>query len=175
MILPFADELPQIAKGVFVAEGAVIIGRVVIGEGSSVWYNAVLRGDVNRITIGRASNIQDGSVLHVDHNEDEGVWIGDDVTVGHGAIIHACHIDNATLIGMGAVILNGAHIESEAMIAAGAVVTPGCRVKHGMLYGGVPAKVLRPLTTEEIAHIHQSARNYHGYAAEHQKRKRQHT
>lgn len=172
MILPFAEQTPRIAEGVFIAEGAVVIGRVVIGTGSSVWYNAVLRGDVNDIVIGRDSNIQDGSVIHVDHNEDEGVWIGNSVTVGHGAIIHACRIDDAALIGMGATILNGAHIESEAMVAAGAVVTPGCRVARGMLYGGVPAKLLRPLTAEEIAHIHQSARNYRRYATEHQARKK---
>lgn len=168
MILPFAEEKPQIADDVFVAAGAVIIGRVIIGRGSSIWYNTVLRGDVNQITIGCESNIQDNCVIHVDHVESECVEIGDNVTVGHGAIIHACRIDNATLIGMGAVVLNGARIETEAMIAAGAVVVPGCRVESGMLYAGIPAKMLRRLTTEEISHIHQSARNYQRYATQHQ-------
>lgn len=168
MTLSFNGTTPRLAAGVFIAPGAIVIGKVTIGEGSSVWYNAVLRGDVNQITIGRATNIQDACVIHVDHREDEGVWVGDDVTIGHGAIIHACRIDNAALIGMGATILNGAHIETEVMVAAGAVVTPGRTLERGGLYGGVPAKQLRPLTTAEIASIHQSARNYQAYAAQHQ-------
>lgn len=167
MIISFKDSEPQIADGVFVARGAVVIGRVTIGAGSSVWYNCVVRGDVNSIVIGRASNIQDGCVVHVDHDDDEGTVVGDNVTIGHGAIIHACRIDDAVLIGMGAVVLNGAHVESEAMVAAGAVVTPRQRVERGSLYGGVPAKRIRALTAEEIAHIHQSARNYQHYAEEH--------
>ena len=163
----FQGVSPQIAQDVFVADGAVIIGRVSIMSGSSVWYNSVLRGDVNTISIGRASNIQDSSVIHVDHNESEGVIVGDNVTIGHGAIIHACRIEGVVLIGMGAVILNGAHIKSQSMIAAGAVVTPNTIVESGVLYAGVPAKRIRCLSKEEIVQIAQSAQNYQRYAAQH--------
>jgi len=166
-IIPFQGVVPQIAGDVFIGAGAMIIGRVTLKEESSVWYNSVLRGDVNDIVIGAGSNIQDNSVIHVDHAADEGVQVGDNVTIGHGAIIHACRIDDAALIGMGAVILNGAHIQGEAMIAAGAVVTPHTIVQSHMLYAGVPAKPIRSLSANEIQEIHQSAKNYQRYAAEH--------
>jgi len=134
---------PSIDATVFVARGAHIIGDVVIGEGASVWYNCVLRGDINRISIGKRSNIQDGTVIHLEN--DLGCSVGDDVTVGHRAILHGCTIEDGALIGMGAIVLNGAVIGKGAIVGAGAVVKEGMQVPPCTLVVGVPAKIVKSL------------------------------
>jgi carbonic anhydrase/acetyltransferase-like protein (isoleucine patch superfamily) len=142
----------------------MVIGEVRIGAQSSVWYQAVLRGDLRPVEVGDETNIQDGAVLHVTHEHP--CRIGSRVTVGHGAIVHACTVEDECLIGMGAVILDGAVVEKHSLVAAGAVVRPGFRVPSGHLAAGNPAQVKRPLTPEEIEGIHQSAREYVKLACE---------
>lgn len=149
---------PVLGAGVFVAPTAVLVGDVTVGEHSSVWFGAVLRGDLNRISIGRCTNIQDNCVLHI--TDVLPCVIGDYVTVGHGAIVHGCSIGNEVLIGMGAVILDGAVIEDQCIIGAGAVVTPGTRIPSGSLAVGTPAKVIRSLDPEERARFKQWAEEY---------------
>ena len=141
------EERPSVAASAFVARGAVVVGAVSLGEHSSVWFGAVLRGDINRIRVGNRSNIQDGAVVHV--SDDCEAVIGDDVTVGHRAVVHACEVGNEVLVGMGAILLDGCHIGARSVIAAGAVVPKGLRVPEGSLVIGVPAKVVRLLTAEE--------------------------
>ncbi|MGB9906898.1 MAG: gamma carbonic anhydrase family protein [Candidatus Saccharicenans sp.] len=143
----------------FVADRAVIIGRVIIKKGASIWYNAVLRADIADIVIGEFSNIQDNCVVHVDY--DTPTIIGDYVTVGHGAILHACKIGNNTLIGMGAVVLDRAIIPDNCLVAAGALIPPGKTFPSGTLILGNPAKVARTLTSEEIQHLHEHALSYY--------------
>lgn len=162
MIYSFKNEKPRIADSVFVAPNAIIIGAVEIGEHSSVWFNTVVRGDVNHIKIGERTNIQDGSILHVTYKE----WplqIGSNVTVGHGAILHGCTIEDNCLIGMGARILDGAHIGKFSLVAAGALVLEGDKVPENSLVAGVPAIVKRSLTEDEIERIRRSAERYVGY------------
>ncbi len=156
---------PQIASTAFVDPDAVVIGDVTIGEDSSLWPTVVARGDVQRIVIGRRTNIQDGSVLHVtaDNEFNPGghpLIIGDGVTVGHKAILHACTIGDYALIGMGATVLDGAVIGAKAMIGAGSVVSPGKQLEGGYLYLGIPAKQARPLTEKELAYLEFSAGHY---------------
>ncbi len=166
-LIGYQGVMPELGAGVFVAPGARVIGQVRLGGRASVWYNAVVRGDVAEIVIGAETNVQDNAVLHVDSGDGGQLEIGARVTIGHGAIVHACTIEELVLIGMGAVVLNGAHIETGAMVAAGAVVTPGVRVASGMLYGGVPAKALRELSDAEQAGLAESAAHYVAYAGEH--------
>ena len=142
------EQKQQIASTARVARGAVLVGEVTLGEESSVWYNAVVRADNAPIVIGARSNIQDCCVLHVD--EGHPIQIGDGVTVGHGAILHGCTIGDNSLIGMGAVVLNGAQIGKNCIIGASALVTQGMQVPDGSMLLGVPARVRRPLTEEEI-------------------------
>jgi len=162
MIHPFGGKIPQVHPSVFVAEGAEIIGDVEIGEDSSVWYNAVIRGDVNYIRIGARTNIQDGCLLHVRH-ELYPLLVGAGVTVGHGAILHACRVSDCCLIGMGAIVLDNAQIDSYSLVAAGAVVLNDTVVPGGSLVAGVPARVVRKLTPAECTMIETSAQNYIGY------------
>ncbi len=164
-IRPFKGKKPDIHPSVFVADGVHIIGDVRIGSDSSVWYNSVLRGDINSVIIGERTNIQDCTVLHV--TGELAVRIGSDVTVGHRAIVHGCTVGDHCLIGMGAVVLDNATIGAESLVAAGAVVLQNAVVPDGMLVAGVPAKVIRPLTTEEKEHIKASALNYVQYARGH--------
>ena len=145
--LEFLDREPTIHPSAFVAPGADLIGDVTIGEGSSVWYGCVLRGDINRIVVGARSNIQDGSVLHL--SDDFGVEIGDDVTIGHKALVHACTIEDGALIGMGAIIMDGAVVGARSIIGAGALVTAGTVIPPDSLVLGSPAKVVRELTEAE--------------------------
>jgi gamma-carbonic anhydrase len=163
-ILPFQGVTPTIGADVFIAPNATVIGDTVIGDQTSVWFNCVIRGDVHEIRIGSRTNIQDGTIIHVTGGK-LGTYIGSDITIGHGAILHACRLEDACFIGMGAVILDGAVVESGAMVAAGAVVTPGKRVKAGELWGGNPARMLRSLSPEEIAFFPVSAQNYVNLAA----------
>jgi len=154
-IRPFRGLTPKIHPDAFVAENAVIIGDVEIGAGSSIWYGCVLRGDVNKIRVGCNTNIQDGTVVHVNHDrsgEDYRVsgggmptFIGDNVTIGHMALIHACRLDSGSFVGMRAVVMDEAVIETGAMVAAGALVSPKKVVPTGQLWAGAPAKYLRDL------------------------------
>lgn len=148
----------KIAEWVYMAEGAQIVGDVTIGEGSSVWYNAVIRGDSNPITIGENTNVQDNAVLHTSHSHT--LSIGDNVTIGHGAIVHGCTIGNQVLIGMGAIILDGAIVEENCIIGAGALVTQNKVIPSGSLVFGNPAKVMREITEEEKAAILENANQY---------------
>jgi carbonic anhydrase/acetyltransferase-like protein (isoleucine patch superfamily) len=147
----FRGAEPRIAASAWLAPGAVVVGDVEIGEDSSVWYGAVVRGDVNSIRIGVRCNIQDQATVHVTQDRFP-VWIADEVTVGHRAVVHGCRVENGALIGIGAVVLDGAVIGAGALVAAGAVVTPGSVIESGMLAVGVPAKPVRRLSAEERAH-----------------------
>ncbi|SHI44852.1 Carbonic anhydrase or acetyltransferase, isoleucine patch superfamily [Malonomonas rubra DSM 5091] len=164
MLHPFKGITPQLGNDVFLVDSAEVIGDVHIGEQSSLWFNVVVRGDVNFIRIGKRSNIQDGSVVHVTHKKNP-TWVGDDVTVGHNVTLHGCRIGDRCLIGMGAVIMDAAVVEDDAMVAAGALVTPGTLVRSGTLFAGSPARFKRELTAEEIAGLKQSAENYLNYVA----------
>jgi carbonic anhydrase/acetyltransferase-like protein (isoleucine patch superfamily) len=169
MIMPYRGVAPQIAADAFIAPTAVVIGDVQIGAEASIWFGCVLRGDSNSIRIGSRTNIQDGTVIHVNH-EREGAagtktTIGADVTVGHMALLHACTIEDGAFIGMKACLMDGVHVESGAMVAAGALVTPGKRIRKGELWAGSPAKLMRPLTDAEMAYFAYSARHYCQVAA----------
>ncbi|OLE42161.1 MAG: gamma carbonic anhydrase family protein, partial [Nitrospirae bacterium 13_1_20CM_2_62_14] len=154
---------PTIAASAFIEETAVVIGDVVIGEESSVWFHAVVRGDVHSIRIGKRTNIQDLSVVHVTHDTHPTV-LGDDVTVGHHVVLHGCTIKNRVLIGMGALIMDGAVIGEDCIVGAGALVTERTIVPPKSLILGAPAKVKRPVTEAELAWIRESAQNYVKYA-----------
>jgi carbonic anhydrase/acetyltransferase-like protein (isoleucine patch superfamily) len=154
----YLDYEPEIAPDVFLAPGVHIIGRVKIGEGSSIWFNSVARGDVNQITIGRNTNIQDNATVHVDDKYP--TVIGDHVLVGHKAILHGCTVEDGSMIGMGAILLDGSHVEKNAMVGAGSLVRQGDRIPAGMLAIGTPAKVVRELKTKEIARIHEMVQIY---------------
>ena len=149
---------PDIHPSAFVAPGAVVRGEVHLAENSSVFYNAVLRGDRAPISIGEGTNIQDNCVVHVEY--DLPVTVGKNVTVGHGAILHGCTIGNETLIGMGAIVLNGAQIGKSCLIGAGALVTQNAVIPDGCMAVGSPARVKRPLTPEEMDGLRQSAADY---------------
>jgi carbonic anhydrase/acetyltransferase-like protein (isoleucine patch superfamily) len=162
VLRPFRSIFPVVHESAFVDQSAQIIGDVHIGAESSVWMNVVVRGDVNHIRIGARTNIQDGTIVHVMRETHPSV-IGDDVTVGHGAVVHGCTIENRCLIGMGAVVLNGCRIGTGSIVAAGAVLPEGMVVPPGSMVMGVPAKVRRPLTTEEDTSIKWYADNYVRY------------
>ncbi|MGE5516350.1 MAG: gamma carbonic anhydrase family protein [Bacteroidota bacterium] len=165
LILPYQGTLPTIDSECFIAPNATVIGDVVIGKGTNVWFNVVIRGDVHEIRIGERTNIQDGTIVHVTSGK-FGTYIGSDITIGHGAVLHACTLEDGCFIGMGATILDGAVVESGAMVAAGAVVTPGKRVKSGELWAGNPAKMMRELKPEDVAFFPRSADNYVKLAAQ---------
>ncbi|MCX7974093.1 MAG: gamma carbonic anhydrase family protein [Candidatus Aminicenantes bacterium] len=155
-------EPSEIHPEAFIADGAKVIGRVILKKGASLWFNAVVRADLAEIIIGEESNVQDNVVIHVE--KDKPTIIGDRVTIGHGAILHACHIGNDSLIGMGSIILDGASIGSNCLVAAGSVVPPQKSFPDGWLIMGIPAKAVRELTPEEKEIITSSARRYHLYA-----------
>ncbi len=162
-LFPYDGKSPKLDKTVAVFPGVKIVGDVTIGAGSSIWFNTVIRGDVHYVRIGENTNIQDLSMLHVTNGKFP-LNIGNDVTVGHGAKIHGCTVEDLTLIGIGAVLLDGSYIETKSIVAAGAVVRQGFRVPSGTLVAGVPAKVVRELTDEEIAYFEISAKHYAEYA-----------
>ena len=143
------EHQPRLAATAWAAPGSVLVGAVTLAEEASVWYTAVLRGDINHVIVGERSNIQDGAVLHV--SDDFACEVGALVTVGHRAIVHACKVGDETLVGMGAIILDGAEIGPRCMIGAGALVTKGARIPEGSLVVGSPARVVRSLTAEERA------------------------
>ncbi len=164
MIYSYKDCTPDISKSVFIAPNATIIGDIVIGEESSIWFNVVVRGDVNSVRIGSRTNIQDSAALHVTYQK-AALNIGNNVTVGHAAILHGCSIEDHCLIGMGARILDGARIGRNCLVAAGALILQGDKVSSNSLVAGVPAIVKRSLTDEEIAEIQSSADRYVKYSA----------
>lgn len=163
MIIPYKGKYPKIDKSVFICEGAKIIGDVVLEKDVSVWFNVVIRGDVNYVKVGKRTNVQDGSVLHVTHNKYP-LIIGSDVTIGHNATVHACIIKDFVLIGMGSIVLDNALVNSNVIIAAGSLVRENFIVPERVLVAGVPAKIVRELKEEEIGNIQQSALNYVGYS-----------
>lgn len=168
MIQKFEDIQPRIHASVFVAPSAWIIGETEIGEGSSVWFGSVIRGDVNYIKIGERTNIQDLSMLHVTNREaplPAPLVIGDDVTIGHRVVVHGCTIGNRCLIGMGSIILDRAVIEDDCMIGAGSVVTPGTKIPAGHMAFGSPAKIIRPLREDEKQMLVLSAAHYRHLAS----------
>jgi carbonic anhydrase/acetyltransferase-like protein (isoleucine patch superfamily) len=159
MIRSYQGKLPRLGEGAFVEQSAQVIGDVEIGKNSSVWFNAVVRGDVYYIRIGENTNIQDASVLHVTRDR-YATLVGDYVTVGHGVILHGCTIDAHCLIGMGAIILDRVKVGQGSIVGAGAVVTQGLEIPPGSLVIGSPAKIARPLSPEEIKGIDRYAENY---------------
>jgi carbonic anhydrase/acetyltransferase-like protein (isoleucine patch superfamily) len=150
LLLPYDHHRPRVHSSAWIAPGATLVGDVEIGADSSVWYGCVLRGDVHRIRVGARSNLQDGCVVHVTAGR-FAAELGDEVTVGHRAVVHGCRVGDGALIGIGALILDGAEIGSEALVGAGALVTPGTRVAPGMLVLGAPARPVRELSREERA------------------------
>jgi carbonic anhydrase/acetyltransferase-like protein (isoleucine patch superfamily) len=160
MIKNFQDKTPKIHESVFLAENAVIIGDVEIARDASIWYNCVLRGDVNYIKIGEKSNIQDGTIIHVSRKDDYATIIEHEVTVGHTATIHGCYIETGCLIGIGAIILDGARIGKNSLVAAGSLVTPGTQIPERSFVMGTPAKVKRELTDEEVLDLERFWRGY---------------
>ena len=162
MLHEYKGKWPKIGERVYIAEGAQIVGDVEIGDHSSVWFNSVIRGDVHYIRIGKHTNIQDLSILHV-MKDQYPLILHDYVTVGHGVMLHGCEIASHCLIGMRATILNNAKIGAHSIVAAGAVVTEGAEMPERSLIMGMPAKVKRPLTDEEVAHIDEYARRYYQY------------
>jgi len=164
-IRKFEQYTPKIADSAFVDESALVTGNVVIGADSSIWPMCSVRGDIHSIRIGERSNIQDGSILHVSHDSEfapggHALSIGDDVTVGHNAVVHACIVEDLCLIGIGAVLLDGAVIRSGAIVGAGSLVTPGKDLEGGYLWLGSPAKRARELTDREKAFLEYSAAHY---------------
>lgn len=159
LIRSYKGIVPTIDPTAFIAETAAVIGDVTIGPNSGIWYGCTVRGDVNEIRIGARTNIQDGTVIHV-AAEGQGTYIGDDITVGHMALLHACTLESRCFIGMKACVMDGAYVESGAMVAAGALVTPGKRVKAGELWGGNPARPIRELTEKDLSFFPILARRY---------------
>jgi carbonic anhydrase/acetyltransferase-like protein (isoleucine patch superfamily) len=158
-VFSYKNYTPTIDTTAFIAPTAIIVGDVIIGANSSVWFQSVLRGDVASIRIGNRTNIQDGTVIHVSRNGGDSI-IGDDVTIGHKVILHACTLQNKSFVGMGAIILDGAVIETGGMLAAGSLLTSGKIIKAGELWAGSPAKFFRNLTEKEAQFISTSADNY---------------
>lgn len=162
-LFPYLDKFPQIDESVFLAPGVKIIGDVEIGKESSVWYNTVVRGDVHYIRIGNLTNIQDCSMLHVTNNKYP-LNIGNKVTVGHGVMLHGCTLNDLCLVGIGAIILDGAVVEEKALVAAGTVIRQNFVVPSGTLVAGVPGKVVRDLTDDELLEFEISAQRYKKYS-----------
>jgi len=167
VIKPYLHWQPDIADTAFVAASAEVLGRITIGEESSIWYQSVLRGDVHDIAIGKRSNIQDHCVLHTSHGITPCV-VGNDVTVGHRVVLHGCEIQDRCLVGMGAIIMDRAVLESGCLLAAGALVPEGKVLKGGFLYTGMPARKRRILTEDETVFLMASARHYVDLARTHQ-------
>lgn len=167
MIIQYENIEPNITEGCFIAPSADVIGKVTIGKDSSVWYGAVLRGDVESITIGERSNIQDNVTVHVAHGQK--TVIGDDVTVGHNAIVHGCTIGNRVLVGMGAIVLDGAIIEDDVIIGAGALIPPGKVIPSKSLVVGSPGKIVRSLDDQTLESLKNSANIYVTEASLHNK------
>ena len=173
MILSFGSRQPRLDPTAFVAAGARLIGDIEIGPEASVWYNCVLRGDMNRIRIGARSNVQDGTVIHVDPHRpggpDEGFpcLIGADVLIGHMAMVHGCTLEDRAFVGLGSIVMDGCVIEGDAMLAAGALLTAGKRIPSGQLWAGRPAKYVRDLTEADLAGMRLGVAHYVALAKRH--------
>jgi len=152
------DSKPIVPASAFIAPGAILLGAATLGEETSLWYSAIVRADINRIIIGAQSNVQDGSVLHV--SDAYACEIGERVTIGHRAVVHACKVHDEVLVGMGAILLDGCEIGARSIVAAGALVPKGMKVPEGSLVIGTPARVVRPLSLEEQAQNHRLALKY---------------
>ena len=171
-LIAFEGRVPRIDPTAFVAPGTRLIGDVTIGPGASVWYNCVLRGDVNAIRVGARSNIQDGTVIHCDspkpgHDDGFPTIIGDDVLIGHMAMVHGCILEDRAFVGLGAIVMDGCTVEGDAMLAAGAMLTPGKRVPAGQLWAGRPAKYVRDLTPDALAAMRAGVAHYVELGARH--------
>lgn len=165
IVRPFGGKEPRLGARVFLAENVSLIGDVELGDDASIWYGTVVRGDVNFIRIGARTNVQDNCVIHV-HHEHWPATIAEEVTIGHAAIVHGCTVGRGALIGMGSRVLDGAVVGEQALVGAGALVPEGMHVPPRTLAVGVPARIKRPLTPEEIARLEQSWRNYVEYKNE---------
>ena len=165
MIHAYRGVVPKVHLSAWIADSADVIGDVELGEESSVWFSTVIRGDVNFVRVGRGTNLQDGTVVHVNRNGTPTI-LEDYVTVGHAARLHGCHIKSNCLVGIGAVVLDGAVLEEECVVAAGAVVAPGTLVPKGSLLMGTPARVKRSVTEKDLELIYRSAKGYIALAAE---------
>jgi len=163
LILPVNGVLPTLHPSVWLAPNATVVGDINMGRGCTVWFNAVVRGDVHQIRIGADTNIQDGAVLHCTYQKAD-LHIGNSVSIAHNATVHGCRIDDEVLIGIGAIVLDGAHVHKHCFIAAGAVVTPGMVCEAGGLYAGAPARRLKDVTPAQIETILQTAERYKMYA-----------
>ncbi len=164
-IITCRDKTPEIGKNCFLAPTATLIGDVEMGSDCSIWFNAVVRGDVNSIKMGNKVNIQDGAVIHATYEKTK-VNLGNNVSVGHNALVHGCNVDDNVLIGMGAIVMDNCHIESNCIIAAGAVLLEGTRVESGSVYAGVPAKKVKSLSKELFeGEVQRIANNYVMYAS----------
>lgn len=168
---PYKNHFPQRGDRVMIDSSSVVVGEVQLADDVSIWPLVAIRGDVNKVVIGKRSNIQDGSVLHVTHkstSNPEGypLIVGEDVTVGHKAMLHGCTIGNRVLVGMGSILLDGVIVEDDVMIGAGSLVPPGKRLESGYLYLGSPVKQVRPLSEAEIAGLLYSSNNYVGWKNE---------
>lgn len=158
-VIRYQSHHPQLDESAWVAPTASVVGQVSVGEHTSIWFGAVLRGDVQPIAIGHHTNIQDNAVLHGTTGK-HATHIGNHVTIGHGAIVHACTVEDGALVGMGAVVLDGAVVQAGSMVAAGALVSPGKVVESGWLWAGIPARPVRLLTAEEKHYLGWSATHY---------------
>jgi carbonic anhydrase/acetyltransferase-like protein (isoleucine patch superfamily) len=165
IILPWRGVSPTIASDAFIAPGAVVIGDVVIGAGVTVWFNCVLRGDVNHIRVGARTNIQDGTVVHVSHKTHPTI-IGEDVLIGHMATIHGCTLESKAFVGMRATVMDGVVVEREAMVAAGALVAPGKRIPQKQMWAGAPARFVRDVKPEELKAFADAVERYAGLGEE---------
>lgn len=164
LLLPVKDVYPVIGKNCFLAENATIVGDVTMGDHCSVWFNAVIRGDVNYITIGDNTNIQDGAVIHCTYLKAATI-IGSNVSIGHNALVHGCTLQDHVLIGMGAIVMDHAIVEEFCIIAAGAIVLENTVCESGFLYAGIPARKIKPLTEEQIALLKKLPENYKMYSS----------
>lgn len=169
--LSYKGDRPRIADDAFIADGCQIIGDVDIAPRVGVWFNCVLRGDEQKITVGENTNIQDGTVVHV-HSLKQGSYIGANVTIGHMSLIHACTLEDWAFVGMGSIVLDEAVIESHAMLAAGSLLTPGKRVPTGEMWSGRPARLSRKLTDAELDGFSQTITNYADRAQEYLRARR---
>jgi len=169
LVLPFKGKMPRIHASAFVAPGARIVGDVEIGPEASIWYNCVLRGDINRIVVGARSNVQDGTIIHVEGGEPRlPVLIGDDALIGHQAVLHGCIVGAGAFVGMASVMMDGSRLESGAMLAAGALLSPGKVVPAGQIWAGRPARFLRDLTGDQLRAMAKQVAGYVETAREHQ-------
>jgi carbonic anhydrase/acetyltransferase-like protein (isoleucine patch superfamily) len=171
LILPYKGKWPTLGRDVFIAPNATVIGDVEIGDQSSVWFNALIRGDDHWIRVGARTNIQDGTIVHISKGTAP-TTIGSDITIGHGAIVHGCVLEDKCLIGIGAIVLDGAVVETGAVVAAGAVVAPGKRVKSGELWAGCPARMVREVRPQDLQYIDEDAALYCALASDYLRMRR---